>query len=229
MSEKILQIIDLKKNYNDKPILTGINLCVKNGELLGMLGENGAGKTTLIKCILGLADYDSGTVKLNTTNIGFIPENYGIWDYLTGREYITFIGKLWGITENNLKLILDEFPKMLNFDDILDKPIYAYSKGNKEKIMVTIAFGCNPHVIFFDEPFSGLDPIVSRVERKIMKEFCKNGGTIFLNTHHLELAEKICTRVCILKGGQIAFDGNIDDVMDKGGLEEVYFEFYDPL
>lgn len=223
---KILAVSDLKKRYGDKVVLNGLNLLLEKGEIFGLLGENGAGKTTLMKCILSLTDFESGKIEMDARNIGFIPETYSPWDYLTGREYISLVASILGTPVEKLDEILREYPKILQFDDILDKPIFTYSKGNREKILVTMAFGPDPEIIFFDEPFSGLDPTVAKAEREIMKRFCKDGGTIFMNTHHLELAEKVCSRIGIIRDGRIVFEGKMEEIIQSGGLERVYFEYY---
>jgi len=223
---KILAVSDLKKRYGDKVVLNGLNLLLEKGEIFGLLGENGAGKTTLMKCILSLTDFESGKIEMDARNIGFIPETYSPWDYLTGREYISLVASILGTPVEKLDEILREYPKILQFDDILDKPIFTYSKGNREKILVTMAFGTDPEIIFFDEPFSGLDPTVAKAEREIMKRFCKDGGTIFMNTHHLELAEKVCSRIGIIRDGRIVFEGKMEEIIQSGGLERVYFEYY---
>lgn len=225
----VLVVSDLRKRYGDKIVLDGIDLSLDRGEIFGLVGENGAGKTTLIKCVLGFVDFESGRIEMNAERIGFIPETYSPWDYLTGREYISLVGAIFGLSKERIEDILRVYPAMLQFDDILDEPIFAYSKGSKEKILVTMAFAPDPEIIFFDEPFSGLDPTVAKAERELMKKFSRNGGTIFMNTHHLEIAERVCSKIGVIQGGKIVFEGGMKDVMDKGGLEAVYFEYYAPV
>jgi len=230
----MLKIVDLHKSYQKgNEILKGINLTVENGDLFAFVGHNGAGKTTLIKCCCGIHDFEKGEITINDLDIkknpleckkliAYVPDNPDLYGFMTGFEYVEFICDIYAIPLEKRKEKIESLSKRLDIDKSLGVKISEYSHGMKQKIALVGAFVRDANLLIFDEPFVGLDPFASSELKKMMKEFCETGGCIFFSTHVLEVAEKLCNKVAIIKAGEIIANGTMKDIKGDKTLEEVF-------
>lgn len=231
----MLKINNLKKKYGDKVAVDNISLEIKPGEIYGFIGHNGAGKTTTIRCCCGLLNFDSGEILINGKSIkddplackmefAYIPDNPVLFEYLSGIEYLNFIGDVYKVgkaeREERIRKYADQFELTQN----LAQPISSYSHGMKQKIAIIAALIHNPKLIVLDEPFVGLDPIAAFKFKEIMREVCNNGGAVFFSTHVLDVAEKLCDKVAIIKGGKLIKTGTMEEVKGDASLEETFLE-----
>ena len=231
----MLKINNLTKKYGDKVAVDNISLEIKPGEIYGFIGHNGAGKTTTIRCCCGLLNFDSGEILINGKSIkddplackmefAYIPDNPVLFEYLSGIEYLNFIGDVYKVgkaeREERIRKYADQFELTQN----LAQPISSYSHGMKQKIAIIAALIHNPKLIVLDEPFVGLDPIAAFKFKEIMREVCNNGGAVFFSTHVLDVAEKLCDKVAIIKGGKLIKTGTMEEVKGDASLEETFLE-----
>lgn len=229
----MLNINNVHKSYKKGvEVLRGIGLNVEAGDLFAFVGQNGAGKTTLIKCCCGIHDFEQGEILIDGVdikkdpmrckkNLAYVPDNPDMYSFLTGYGYINFICDVYGMGDER-KARLEELSRRLDIQKSLGLKISEYSHGMKQKIALIGAFIRNAKVLIFDEPFVGLDPFASSELKKMMREFCDNGGCIFFSTHVLEVAEKLCNKVAIIKAGQIVASGTMQDIKGDKSLEEVF-------
>jgi len=227
----LLNISNLKKSSSEKQVLKGVNLNVKKGEILGFVGANGAGKTTTLNIITGMLDYESGVVEINGLNqtagldykkqYFFIPDTVNVFKNVSGLDWIHFLMNLYEIEENNK---LEEYVQVFQMQESIDKPIGTYSYGMLHKMSLIAAFTINPPIIIMDEPLNGLDPNAVVVFKDLIKSYVDQGGTVIFSTHLLDIAEKICTTVAILKGGKIILHDEIKNITGSKSLESIFME-----
>ena len=236
----MLKLNNLTKSFDDFTAVDNIDLQINKGELFGFLGPNGAGKTTTIKMVTGLLSPTSGKIFLENTNvwqkpieskmkIGYIPDQPYLYDKLTGREFLYFCGGLYNMSKPHLKIKIDEMLDTFKFGEWIDKRTEEYSQGMRQRITIASAFLHNPELIVVDEPMIGLDPQSAFDVKKFFVEKSKNGTTIFMSTHSLNVVEEICTSVGIINKGKIIFHDNIDALQKlktdrNNNLEELFIE-----
>ncbi len=235
-----IETFNLTKKFGILTAVDNLNLKVKRGEIFGFLGPNGAGKTTTIKLMTGLLKPTLGTVKIMSKDIqehpieakediGLIPEEPQIYDKLTCKEFLRFIGNLFGIDRMKIEKKIEELLKLFDLTDRGEELIQGYSHGMKQKVAIAGALIHSPKVLFFDEPTVGLDPKSARIIKDILKIRAKSGDCIFMSTHILEIAERICDRVGIIQDGKLVAVGNMEELRklskeDKGNLEEIFLQ-----
>ena len=234
----MLSIKNLKKYYGKTLAVNNVNLEINDGEIFAFIGHNGAGKTTTIKCVVGILDFSDGEITLDGINvkekplefkqkIAYIPDNPDLYDALTGIQYLNFVGDVYGLSKEirheQIKKYGDIFELTTNLGDLIS----SYSHGMKQKLALISAFIRNPKLLILDEPFVGLDPKASFKVKEIMKEMCAKGTIIFFSTHVLEVAEKLCDKVAIIKKGEVIVTGDMETVKGSNSLEEVFLETVD--
>ena len=231
----MLKIQHLTKVYGTKKAVDDLNLHIQPGEIYGFIGHNGAGKTTTLKAVVGILQFDSGEILIDGKSIkenplackgeiAYIPDNPDLYDYMTGIKYLNFIADIFGISEADRSERIHKYADMFEITGDLAQPIAAYSHGMKQKLAIISAWIHSPKLIIMDEPFVGLDPKASHLLKGMMREVCDNGGAIFFSTHVLEVAEKLCDKVAIIKGGRRIRSGTIEEVKGDDSLEEVFLE-----
>ena len=235
MSDNMLQIKNYKKSYGDKVAVDGIYLDVEPGEIFGFIGHNGAGKTTTIKGVVGILDFDEGEILINGKSIitdaiackkemAYIPDNSEFYEVLTGIKYINFISDIYEVPKEKRNELIKKYSDIFEMTDNLGDTISSYSRGMKQKLAVIAALVHEPKLLVLDEPFVGLDPNATHSLKMIMHEICDKGGSIFFSTHVLEVAEKLCDHIAIIKEGKIVATGTTEEIMGKKSLEEVFLE-----
>ncbi|MGN0819015.1 MAG: ABC transporter ATP-binding protein [Christensenellaceae bacterium] len=231
----MLKISNFTKRFGDKIAVDNLCLEIKSGEICGFIGHNGAGKTTTIKAVCGILDFSDGDILLGGVSIrsnpieckktlAYIPDNPDLYEYLTGIQYLNFIADVFAIDKQERMRTISELADKLGLTDELAEPVSSYSHGMKQKLAIIAAWLHNPKLIVMDEPFVGLDPKASHVLKTLMREFCKKGGAIFFSTHVLEVAEKLCDKVAIIKNGKLITQGTMSEIKGDGSLENVFFE-----
>lgn len=231
----MLKIQHLTKVYGTKKAVDDLSLHIQSGEIYGFIGHNGAGKTTTLKSVVGILQFDSGEIYINgksikedplgcKSDIAYIPDNPDLYDYMSGIKYLNFVADIFGINEKERNERIHKYSDMFEITSDLAQPISAYSHGMKQKLAIISAWIHSPKLIIMDEPFVGLDPKASHLLKKMMREVCDNGGAIFFSTHVLEVAEKLCDKVAIIKGGKLIRSGTIEEVKGDDSLEEVFLE-----
>lgn len=232
----MIQIKNYYKTYDGKNyVIEDLNLVVEKGDMFGFIGHNGAGKTTTIKSIVGVLDFEKGDILVNgisikdepikcKQNISFVPDNPDIYDNLTGLQYLYFMCDVFKVEVKNRLSLIEKYCKELELEGVLNDLISSYSHGMKQKLVLIGALIHNPKVLVLDEPFVGLDPKASFNLKKIMKEFCDKGGSIFFSTHVLEVAQKICNKIAIIKDGKIIVQGNVEELTKTQSLEDIFME-----
>lgn len=234
----MLQIEHLTKRYGEKCAVEDLSLHIAPGEIYGFIGHNGAGKTTTLKAAVGLLPFDEGEILVCghsvkkeplecKKSIAYIPDNPDLYEFLTGYQYFSFVADIFKIPADVRKERIDRYSKVLGITDALTQPISTYSHGMKQKTAIIAALLHDPKLILMDEPFVGLDPLASHQLKTIMAEHCAAGGAIFFSTHVLEVAEKLCHKVAIIRGGKLIASGTMDAVRGDGSLEEVFLELTD--
>lgn len=235
----MLSIKNFTKVYpNGKVAVDDISLEVENGDIFAFIGPNGAGKTTTIKSVVGINDFSKGEILIDGMDIAkkpidckkvlaYIPDNPDIYDALTGVQYLELVADIFHINKEERNRLSKEYAEMLGLDKDLNSPISTYSHGMKQKLVLISAFIHKPKLIVMDEPFVGLDPKASFVVKEIMKKFVVGGGAIFFSTHVLEVAEKLCNKVAIIKDGKIIACGTMEEVKKDKSLEKVFLESVD--
>lgn len=234
----MLEIKCLTKKYKnaDKNAIEDINITIENGDIYGFIGPNGAGKSTTIKCLVGIHSFEKGSIMLDGLSIkdnpiefkhqiSYLPDNPDLYEFLTGMEYINFVSNVYG--EDVSKEDIISLAKKFNLENNLLEPIRTYSHGMKQKIALIGALIHKPKVLVLDEPFVGLDPKAAFDLKEIIKELCQNGMMVFFSSHVLEVVEKFCNKIAIIKNGQIVSSGLTDDVKGDSSLEEAFLELYD--
>lgn len=232
----MLDIIRLSKSYGAKKAVDDVTFSVGAGEICAFIGHNGAGKTTTLKCVAGILAFDEGEILIDGGSISedpiaakrkfaYIPDNPDLYDYMTGMQYLNFISDVFGLSEEERKENILRYARSLELsEEELGAQIGSYSHGMKQKLAVISALIHSPKLILLDEPFVGLDPKASFVLKEIMRDFCRNGGAILFSTHILEVAEKLCDRVAIIKQGKLVTFGKMDDVKGDSSLEDIFLE-----
>lgn len=232
----MLEIKNLYKTYpGGKKALNDVNISINDGEIFGFIGHNGAGKTTTIKSVVGILTFDSGEILINGMDIkerpmeckqitAYIPDNPDMYEMLTGIQYLNFISDIYKINKNDRKNLINKYADMFLLTDNLGDIISTYSHGMKQKLALISALIRKPKLLILDEPFVGLDPKASYLVKETMKELCSNGTSIFFSTHVLEVAEKLCDKIAIIKNGEIIATGTVEDVKGNKSLEDVFLE-----
>lgn len=230
----MLKLINFTKIYpNGKVGAKNITLTVSPGDIFAFIGHNGAGKTTTIKSIVGINDFNSGDILINGLSmkenpieckklLAYVPDNPDIYNALTGIQYINLIADIFNVDKTTRKTLTNKYAEMLEVDKNLNDPISTYSHGMRQKLVLISAFVHSPKLLVLDEPFVGLDPKASFTVKEIFKEFTTNGGAIFFSTHVLEVAEKICNKVAIIKDGSLIANGTMKAIKQDQTLEEVF-------
>lgn len=233
--KNMLKIEHLIKMYGDKKAVDDLSLHIKPGEIYGFIGHNGAGKTTTLKSIVGILQFDSGEIYIDgrsikespiecKKNFAYIPDNPDLYDFMTGIKYLNFIADIFGVEESVRQERIRKYAEMFEITDDLAQPIASFSHGMKQKLAIIAAWIHNPKLIIMDEPFVGLDPKAAHLLKGMMRDVCDNGGAIFFSTHVLEVAEKLCDKVAIIKGGKLIRSGTMEEVKGDDSLEEVFLE-----
>ena len=231
----MLRIENLTKRYGEKTAVNNLSLHIAPGEIYGFIGHNGAGKTSTLKCIVGIQDFDEGEIYINSKSIkkqpieckrlfAYIPDNPDIYDFMTGIQYLNFVADIFEVSQQERSELIKKYADMFEISGSLNDAINSYSHGMKQKLVIISALIHSPKLIIMDEPFVGLDPKASHILKGIMRQICDDGGAIFFSTHVLEVAEKLCDRVAIIKNGNLVVSGTIDEVKGDGSLEEVFLE-----
>ena len=231
----MLKIVNLTKTYGKKNAVDNLSLHIQKGEIFGFIGHNGAGKTTTLKAICGILRFEKGEIFVNghsvtqsplecKKQIAYIPDNPDLYTFMTGIGYLQFVADIYGVDEKERREKIAHYAELFNLTSDLAQPISAYSHGMKQKLAVISALIHNPKLILMDEPFVGLDPKAAHTLKEIMREFCQGGGAIFFSTHVLEVAEKLCDKVAIIKDGKLIKAGTMDEVKGDDSLEEVFLE-----
>ncbi|MDD6799454.1 MAG: ABC transporter ATP-binding protein [Firmicutes bacterium] len=231
----MLKIEHLTKTYGEKKAVDELNLHINPGEIFGFIGHNGAGKTTTLKSVVGILQFDEGEILIDgksvrtapldcKRDIAYIPDNPDLYDYMSGIKYLNFIADVFGVSAADRKERIRKYADLFELTADLAQPIAAYSHGMKQKLAIIAAWLHSPKLIIMDEPFVGLDPKASHLLKGMMREVCDGGGAIFFSTHVLEVAEKLCDKVAIIKGGKLVRSGTMEEVKGDDSLEEVFLE-----
>lgn len=234
----MLYIDNLTKTFGDKVAVDDLTLHIAPGEIYGFIGHNGAGKTTAIKACCGILPYDSGIIRIDGIDVSkdplaakarlaYIPDNPDLYEFLSGIAYLNFIADVFRVPKQEREEQIRRLSNLFALTDDLAQPISAYSHGMKQKLALISALIHNPKLIIMDEPFVGLDPKASHNLKLLMREHCDRGGAIFFSTHVLEVAEKLCDRVAIIKSGRLIVSGRMEEVLGNTSLEDVFLELED--
>lgn len=231
----MLSIEHLTKTYGEKKAVDDLSLHIAPGEIYGFIGHNGAGKTTTIKSVVGILGFDSGRITIAGHSISdesieckkmlaYIPDNPDLYEFMTGMKYLDFIADIYGIDKAKRGERIKKYADIFEIYNELGKPINAYSHGMKQKLAIISAWIHDPKLIIMDEPFVGLDPKAAFALKGMMREVCDNGGAIFFSTHVLEVAEKLCDKIAIIKSGKLIRSGTMEEVKGDDSLEDVFLE-----
>lgn len=231
----MLKICNLTKLYGDVRAVDNLSLEIAPGEIYGFIGHNGAGKTTTIKACCGIHQFDEGEIFVNGKSIkddpigckrdmAYLPDNPDLYEFLSGVKYLNFISDMYGIPKKEREERINRYAKEFEIYEDLAQPISSYSHGMKQKLAIISALIHKPKLLIMDEPFVGLDPIASHKIKTIMRDICNEGGAIFFSTHVLEVAEKLCDKVAIIKKGKLVTMGTMDEVKGDTSLESVFLE-----
>ncbi len=231
----MLKIDHLTKTYGEKKAVDDLSLHIRAGEIYGFIGHNGAGKTTTLKAVAGILQFDAGEIIVNGKSIrtqpldckrdmAYIPDNPDLYEYMTGIKYLNFIADIFGVDAQTRQERIRKYADLFELTADLAQPIAAYSHGMKQKLAIISAWLHDPKLIIMDEPFVGLDPKAAHTLKGMMRELCDAGGAIFFSTHVLEVAEKLCDKVAIIKGGKLIRSGTMEEVKGDDSLEEVFLE-----
>lgn len=233
----MLRIENLTKKYGDKKAVDSLTLEISDGEIYGFIGHNGAGKTTTLKACMGIISFDEGEIYINGISVkddpmgakrisAYIPDNPDLYNYMSGIKFLNFIADVYGVADERNELI-KKYADAFELSKDLAAPIATYSHGMKQKLAIISAWIHSPKFILMDEPFVGLDPKASHILKEMMREHCNRGGSIFFSTHVLDVAEKLCDKIAIIKGGKLVVSGAVNDVIGDDSLEEVFLELED--
>ena len=231
----MLKITHLTKTFGEKKAVDDLSLEIAPGEIYGFIGHNGAGKTTTLKSVVGIQQFDAGEITIGGISLkedplackrqlAYIPDNPDLYDFMTGIKYLNFIADIFGVSASDRQARIQKYADLFELTDDLAQPIAAYSHGMKQKLAIISAWLHNPKLIIMDEPFVGLDPKASHLLKGMMREVCDAGGAIFFSTHVLEVAEKLCDKVAIIKSGKLIRSGTMEEVKGDDSLEDVFLE-----
>lgn len=231
----MLRIENLTKTYGEKRAVDNLSLCIAPGEIYGFIGHNGAGKTTTLKAVVGILQFDKGEVFIKGESIrknplackqkiAYIPDNPDLYEFMTGIKFLNFIADIFGVPEEKRQERIRKYADLFEMTENLAQPIASYSHGMKQKLAIISAWIHEPKLIIMDEPFVGLDPKAAHILKQMMREVCDEGGAIFFSTHVLEVAEKLCDKVAIIRNGQLIQSGTMQEVKGDDSLEEVFLE-----
>ena len=231
----MLKIEHLTKKYGETKAVDDLSLHIQPGEIYGFIGHNGAGKTTTLRAVAGIMNFDEGGIFIDGHSVtaepmdckkvtAYIPDNPDLYEFMTGIQYLNFIADIFGVSADDRAERIREYSQLFDLERNLAMPITSYSHGMKQKLAVISALIHKPKLILMDEPFVGLDPVASHNLKQIMRKICDNGGAIFFSTHVLEVAEKLCDKVAIIKKGKLIKSGTMDEVKGDESLEEVFLE-----
>ena len=232
----MLRIENLTKTYGEKRAVDNLSLHIAPGEIYGFIGHNGAGKTTTLKAVVGILQFDKGEVFIKGESvrknplackqkIAYIPDNPDLYEFMTGIKFLNFIADIFGVPEEKRQERIRKYADLLEMTENLAQPIASYSHGMKQKLAIISACIHEPKLIIMDEPFVGLDPKAAHILKQMMREICDEGGAIFFSTHVLEVAEKLCDKVAIIRNGQLIQSGTMQEVKGDDSLEEAFLEF----
>ena len=239
MGNVVLDIKNYSKSYgNDKKVVNNVSLTVESGDIYGFIGHNGAGKSTTIRAVVGVLDFNEGEIFIDGHSVkdepieckkitAYIPDNPDLYENLTAIQYLDFIADVFEIDEEKRKEVIKKYADLFEITDSLGDLISSYSHGMKQKLAIISALIHEPKLIVMDEPFVGLDPKASYTLKQIMHDLCDQGIAIFFSTHVLDVAQKLCNKVAIIKQGKIIDSGNMDDMIGNQSLEEVFLEVAD--
>lgn len=231
----MLKIKNLTKRYGDKLAVDNLSLHIMPGEIYGFIGHNGAGKTTTIKACTGILTFEEGDILIDGVSIkekpleckkqmAYIPDNPDMYDFMTGIGYLNFIADIFDVPEEVRDELIDKYADAFEIKDNLGQLISEYSHGMKQKLAIISAWIHEPKLVIMDEPFVGLDPKASHILKQMMRKMCDDGGAIFFSTHVLEVAEKLCDKVAIIKGGRLVKAGIMEQVKGDESLESVFLD-----
>lgn len=231
----MLTINNLTKTYGDKKAVDNLSLHIQKGEIYGFIGHNGAGKTTTLKSVVGILNFDDGEILIDGKSIkenpleckkemAYIPDNPDLYDYMTGIQYLNFVADIFEVPAEIRKERIHKYAENFEITNDLASNISSYSHGMKQKLAVISAWIHEPKLILMDEPFVGLDPKASHILKEMMRELCDKGGAIFFSTHVLDVAEKLCDKVAIIKDGKLIESGTMEEVKGNKSLESVFLE-----
>ena len=231
----MLRIDNLTKRYGEKLAVDHLNLHIQPGEIYGFIGHNGAGKTTTLKSVVGILKFDEGEITVNGTSVltdpitckkqlAYIPDNPDLYDFMTGIQYLNFVADIFNVPAEVRTERIHHYADLFELIDDLAQSISAYSHGMKQKLAIISAWLHDPQLIIMDEPFVGLDPKASHILKEMMREKCNAGGAIFFSTHVLEVAEKLCDKIAIIKDGALIKSGTMEEVKGDESLEAVFLE-----
>ena len=231
----MLQISHFTKTYGSKVAVDDLNLHIAPGEIYGFIGHNGAGKTTTLKACCGILPFDRGEITIGGVSIrqdplrckqmlAYIPDNPDLYEFLTGYKYLSVVADVYGVSRRGREERIGRYGEMFSLTSDLSQPVSAYSHGMKQKLAILSALIHNPRLLIMDEPFVGLDPSASHQLKAVMRDLCSQGGAIFFSTHVLEVAEKLCDQVAIIRGGRLVASGPMEEVKGDSSLEEVFLE-----
>jgi len=234
----MLEIKNLTKSYGSKRAVDDLTLTLQKGEICGFIGHNGAGKTTTIKCCCGLLDFEGGEILLDGVSvkkdpigckkkIAYLPDNPDLYEFMSGIKYLNFICDVFGISKTDREARIRKYGNLFGMTENLGSPISSYSHGMKQKIAVISALCHDPEIMLCDEPFVGLDPSSAHAFKLAMREMCDKGASIFFSTHVLEVAEKLCDTIAIIKNGRLIAYGPTEQVKGDTSLESVFLELVD--
>ncbi|MCQ2523745.1 MAG: ABC transporter ATP-binding protein [Lachnospiraceae bacterium] len=233
---KVLEINNYTKDYGaGKKAADNVTLSVESGDIFGFIGHNGAGKSTTIRAVVGVLEFEEGEILVNghsvktepiecKKDIAYIPDNPDLYEHLTGIQYLNFIADVFGIDAVEREKLIKEYADEFEITSALGDMISSYSHGMKQKVALISAFIHKPKLLVLDEPFVGLDPKASIVLKKMMKKLCEEGGAVFFSTHVLDVAQKLCNKIAIIKEGKIITTGNMDELLGDKSLEDVFME-----
>ncbi len=232
---KMLKIEHLTKEYGEKKAVDDLSLEIESGEIYGFIGHNGAGKTTTLKSVVGILKFDAGEIYIDGESvqvsplackkkIAYIPDNPDLYEFMSGIKYLNFIADVYGVGADQRQEKIRKYADLFEITADLAQPIAAYSHGMKQKLAIISAWLHDPKMIIMDEPFVGLDPKAAHILKGMMRELCDEGGAIFFSTHVLEVAEKLCDKVAIIKGGKLIRCGTMEEVKGDDSLEDVFLE-----
>ena len=234
----MLTIEHLTKSYGDKKAVDNLSLHIAPGEIYGFIGHNGAGKTTTLRSVVGIQGFDSGEITIAGMDIqadplackqqmAYIPDNPDLYEFMTGIRFLNFIGDVFRVEPTVRRERIHQYAEMLEIESDLAQPISAFSHGMKQKLALIAAWIHEPKLILMDEPFVGLDPKAAHLLKELMHEHCRKGGAIFFSTHVLDVAEKLCDKVAIIKEGRLVASGSMQEVKGNASLEDVFLELED--
>ncbi len=231
----MLKITHLTKTYGEKKAVDDLSLHINKGEIYGFIGHNGAGKTTTLKVVTGILNFDAGEILIDGISIketpleckkkiAYIPDNPDLYEFMTGVKYLNFVADVFGVSAEERTERIRKYGDMFELTPSLGQAISSYSHGMKQKLAIISALIHEPKLVIMDEPFVGLDPKATHILKELMRDICARGGAIFFSTHVLEVAEKLCDKVAIIKGGKLIKSGTMEEVKGDASLEAVFLE-----